>query len=175
MINNAVINSLKERRSVRSFSDKQITDEELNTVLEAGTYAPTGRNLQAPLIVAVRSKETVKKLSELNAAVMGSDGDPFYGAPCVVVVFADRNVHTYLEDGSLVMGNLLNAAHACGLASCWIHRAKEVFESEEGKKLMRAWGVDEKYVGIGNCILGYSAEPLPEARPRKDGYIIKIY
>ncbi len=174
MINNAVIKSMIERRSVRSFSSEQITDEELNTVLEAGTYAPTGRNLQSPLIVAVRDKETVKKLSDLNAAVMGSDSDPFYGAPCVVVVFADPSVHTYLEDGSLVMGNLLNAAHACGLGSCWIHRAKEVFESEEGKALMRKWGVDEKYVGIGNCILGYTQGDIPNARPRKDGYIIKI-
>lgn len=174
MINNTVIKSLMERRSVRSFSDKQITDEELNTVLEAGTYAPTGRNLQSPLMVAVRDKETIKKMSELNAAVMGSDRDPFYGAPCVVVVFADPSVHTHLEDGSLVMGNLLNAAYACGLGSCWIHRAKEVFESEEGKKLMREWGVDESYVGIGNCILGYTEGGLPEASPRKDGYIIKI-
>ena len=174
MINNTVIKSMIERRSVRSFSSKQITEEELNTVLEAGTYAPTGRNLQSPLIVAVRDKETVKKLSDLNAAVMGSDRDPFYGAPCVVVVFADPSVHTYLEDGSLVMGNLLNAAHACGLGSCWIHRAKEVFDSESGKALMRKWGVDEKYVGIGNCILGYTQGDLPEARLRKDGYIIKI-
>ncbi|MBE6608928.1 MAG: diguanylate cyclase [Ruminococcaceae bacterium] len=174
MVNENVIKSLKERRSVRSYKSEQITDEMLDIILEVGTFAPTGRNLQSPLMVAVRDKETIKKLSEMNAAVMGSDRDPFYGAPCVVVVFADPSVYTYIEDGSLVMGNLLNAAYACGLGGCWIHRAKEVFETQAGKKLMREWGVDEKYVGIGNCILGYADGDLPIARPRKDGYIIKI-
>lgn len=174
MINDVVIKSLKERRSIRAFKSEQVTDELLDAVLEAGMYAPTGRNFQSPLMVAVRDKETVKQLSEMNAAIMGSDSDPFYGAPCVIVVFADPSIHTYLEDGSLVMGNLLNAAYACGLGSCWIHRAREVFETQAGKKLMREWGVDEKYVGIGNCILGYTKGEMPVARPRKDAYVIKI-
>ena len=174
MTDNIVIKSLKERRSVRSYKSDQISDELLDTVLEAGMYAPTGRNFQSPLMVAVRDKETVKQLSEMNAAIMGSDGDPFYGAPCVIVVFADPSIHTYHEDGSLVIGNLLNAAHACGLGSCWIHRAREVFETDAGKKLMREWGVDEKYVGIGNCILGYTQGEAPATRPRKDGYVIKV-
>ena len=174
MVDNVVIRSLKERRSVRSFKSEQVPSELLDTVLEAGMYAPTGRNFQSPLMVAVRDRETVKQLSKMNAEVMGSDSDPFYGAPCVIIVFADPSIHTYLEDGSLVMGNLLNAAHACGLGSCWIHRAREVFATEAGKKLMREWGIDEKYVGIGNCVLGYTEGDIPAARPRKDGYVIKI-
>ena len=174
MAENIVIKSLKERRSIKAFKGDQVPDDLLDSVLEAGMYAPTGRNFQSPLMVAVRDRETVKQLSEMNAAIMGSDRDPFYGAPCVIVVFADSSVHTHREDGSLVIGNLLNAAHACGLGSCWIHRAKEVFETEAGKKLMQKWGVDEKYVGIGNCILGYTDGESPVARPRKDGYVIKI-
>lgn len=174
MSENIVIKSLKERRSIRAFKSEQVPDELLDTVLEAGMYAPTGRNFQSPLMVAIRDKETVKQLSKMNAEIMGSDSDPFYGAPCVIVVFADSSIHTHLEDGSLVMGNLLNAAYACGLGSCWIHRAREVFETKEGKKLMREWGVDEKYVGIGNCILGYTQGEMPAVRPRKDGYVIKI-
>ncbi len=174
MINKNVLDSLKERRSVRSFKDTPVEKELLDKLLEVGTYAPTGMNRQSPLMVAVSDSETVKKLSKLNASVMGSDRDPFYGAPCVIVVFADSTVGTHVEDGSLVMGNLLNGAHALGLGACWIHRAKEVFDGEEGKKLMREWGVDEKYVGIGNCIVGYTQGDYPVLRPRKDGYIIKI-
>ncbi len=174
MINNAVIKSLKERRSVKNYIDRQISDEELDTVLEAGMYAPTGRNRQSPLMVAVRDKETVKKLSALNASILGSDGDPFYGAPCVIVVFADTSINTHMEDASLVMGNLLNAAYAVGLGGCWIHRAREMFETEEGKELMRTWGVDERYIGVGNCILGYRNGDMPVVRPRRDGYVIKI-
>ena len=105
---------------------------------------------------------------------MGADVDPFYGAPTVIIVFADSRVNTYLEDGTLVMGNLLLAAHACDLGACWIHRAKQTFETEEGKALMKEWGLDKNYVGIGNCILGYAASPLPEAKPRKDDYIIYV-
>lgn len=174
MINNTVIDALKERRSIKNYIEKQISDEELDTVLEAGKYAPTGRNRQSPLMVAVRDRETVKKLSKLNAAILDTDSDPFYGAPCVVVVFADSSVNTGIEDASLVMGNLMNAAHAIGLGGCWIHRAREMFESEEGKKLMREWRVDEKYIGVGNCILGYRNGDMPVVRPRKEGYVIKI-
>lgn len=174
MINNEVINALKERRSIKKYLDKQISEEELSTILDAGTYAPTGRNRQSPQIVAVRNKETRDVLSKLNAEILGSETDPFYGAPCVIVVFADTTVNTGYEDACLVMGNLLNAAHAIGLGGCWIHRAKEVFESKEGRALMRKWGVNEKYAGVGNCILGYINGELPSVRPRRDGYIIKI-
>lgn len=164
---------LKERRSCRKYSEKQVEKEKLDLILEAGTYAPTGRNAQSPVIVAVRDPERVKALSKLNASVMGADTDPFYGAPTVLVVLADSTVNTYRDDGALVMGNLLNAAQAVGVDSCYIYRAREMFKTEEGKEFLKKWGLDEKYEGIGNCILGYGEEggkrPVSE---RKKGYII---
>ena len=164
---------LLTRRSVRKYSDRPVEEEKLDKVLTAGLYAPTGMNNQAPVMVAVRDKETRDKLSRMNAAVMGASGDPFYGAPCVIVVLSDPERMTWVEDGSLVLGNLMNAAHSLGLGSCWIHRAKECFDTPEGKALLRAWGVPENYRGVGNCILGYAAEE-PEAKPRKSSRIIKI-
>lgn len=164
---------LLTRRSVRKYADRPVEDEKLDKVLTAGLYAPTGMNNQAPILVAVRDKETRDRLSRMNAAVMGASGDPFYGAPCVIVVLSDPERMTWVEDGSLVLGNLMNAAHSLGLGSCWIHRAKECFDTPEGKALLRAWGVPENYRGVGNCILGYAAEE-PEAKPRKSGRIIKI-
>ena len=164
---------LLTRRSVRKYSDRPVEDEKLDKVLTAGLYAPTGMNNQAPILVAVRDKATRDKLSRMNAAVMGASGDPFYGAPCVIVVLSDPERMTWVEDGSLVLGNLMNAAHSLGLGSCWIHRAKECFDTPEGKALLRAWGVPENYRGVGNCILGY-AEEEPEAKPRKSDRVIKI-
>ena len=164
---------LLTRRSVRKYSDRPVEEEKLDKVLTAGLYAPTGMNNQAPVMVAVRDKATRDKLSRMNAAAMGASGDPFYGAPCVIVVLSDPERMTWVEDGSLVLGNLMNAAHSLGLGSCWIHRAKECFDTPEGKALLRAWGVPENYRGVGNCILGYAAEE-PEAKPRKSGRIIKI-
>ena len=164
---------LLTRRSVRKYSDRPVEEEKLDKVLTAGLYAPTGMNNQLPVLVAVRDKETRDKLSRMNAAVMGASGDPFYGAPCVIVVLSDPERMTWVEDGSLVLGNLMNAAHSLGLGSCWIHRAKECFDTPEGKALLRAWGVPENYRGVGNCILGYAAEE-PEAKPRKSSRIIKI-
>lgn len=174
-MNNELLKGIKERRSCRKFKAEQIKDCELDTVLEAATFAPTGRNLQAPKMVVVQDKETIEFLRKLNAEAMGSpEADPFYGAPTVVIVFSDKNVSTHLEDGSLVLGSLMLAAHAVGLGSCWIHRARQMFETEEGKALMKKWGVSEDYVGIGNCILGYADCELPEARPRKADYILKV-
>lgn len=168
-----VLDLLKNRRSCRKFLPQQVARETLELVLEAGTYAPTGRNLQAPVIVAVQDADTVAQIAKMNAAVMGVDADPFYGAPTVLVVLADPEVRTYLHDGALVMGNLLNAAHAVGLGGCYIFRAKEVFETEDGKALLRKWGVPENYVGVGNCILGYPAEDgFRPVTPRKENYII---
>lgn len=164
---------LLTRRSVRKYSDRPVEEEKLDKVLTAGLYAPTGMNNQLPVLVAVRDKATRDELSRMNAAVMGTSGDPFYGAPCVIVVLSDPERMTWVEDGSLVLGNLMNAAHSLGLGSCWIHRAKECFDTPEGKALLRAWGVPENYRGVGNCILGYAAEE-PEAKPRKSGRIIKI-
>ena len=166
------VQDLKTRRSLKKYRPDQITKNELIQVLEAGMNAPTGMNRQSPVMVAVQDPETVKQLSSMNAAVMGVSSDPFYGAPTVIVVLADSTVPTYLYDGSLVMGNLLNAAHALGLGACWIHRAKEVFASEEGKKLLKKWGLDDRYEGIGHCIIGYGDGPLPAAKARKENYVI---
>lgn len=169
------LRDLKERRSCRAYLPEQIREEALAAILEAGTYAPTGMGRQSPVIVAVQDPETRNALSRMNAAVMGRDGDPFYGAPTVVVVLADPEIGTYLYDGVLVMGNLMNAAQAVGVDSCYIFRAKEVFETAEGKALLRKWGIPERYVGIGNCILGYGAPGgKKEAAPRKEGYIVRI-
>ncbi len=168
---NETIRNLMERRSIRKYKNEQIQDAELKAILEAGQYAPTASGRQSPAMVVVQDEKLIQKLAKLNADVMGSDGDPFYGAPTVVIVFADSDRKTYVEDGSLVMGNLLNAAHAIGVDSCWIHRAKEVFASEEGKALMREWGLTDNYVGIGNCILGYRDCEYPEAAPRKADYV----
>ena len=168
---NEVLKCLKERRSIRKYRPEQIKDSELEQILEAGTYAPTGMGMQSPIMVAVQDPETIAKLSKMNAAVMGVTSDPFYGAPTVIVVLADRSRGTYVEDGSLVMGNLMNAAYSIGVDSCWIHRAKEVFESEAGKALLKEWGIEGDYVGVGNCILGYRDGELPKAKPRNENYI----
>ena len=171
---NEVIRSLKERRSVRAYRPEQISEEQLQAILEAGTYAPSGMGRQSAIMVVVQDKETIAKLSKLNAAVMGVEIDPFYGAPTVVIVLADRASFTWFEDGCLVMGNLMNAAHAVGVDSCWIHRAKEVFATEEGRAMLKAWGIEGDYAGIGNCILGYRAGDLPEPHPRKENYIYRV-
>ena len=161
---NEAIRNLLERRSIRKYDSRPVPDEVLDTILEAGLHAPSGMNNQKVVMVAVRDKETRDYMSRLNAAVMGRDGDPFYGAPCVVVVLYDPSYFTGKEDASLVMGNLMEAAHAVGLGSCWIHRAYQVFESPEGKELLRKWGLPETLTGVGNCILGYAAQD-PEAKP----------
>ena len=170
IIMNETIKNLVERRSCRKYSSTQIKEDELNSVLKAGEYAPTGMGMQSPIIVVLQNKSIIDKLSKINAKIMGKDEDPFYGAPTVLVVLADKNIGTYIEDGSLVLGNLMNAAYSLGLGSCWIHRAKEEFETDEGKELLKEWNISENYVGIGHCILGYPEEKS-EAKPRKDGYI----
>lgn len=174
MSKNETIENLKTRRAIRSYQSTVPDKELLAQVIEAGTYAPTGMGRQSPIIVAVTDKAVRDRLSQLNAAVMGADNDPFYGAPAVLVVLADRSVPTYLYDGSLVMGNLMNAAHALGLGTCWIHRAKEVFDSEEGKALLKEWGIEGDYEGIGNCIIGYPAQENSQPKPRKENYVYYI-
>ena len=167
--------ALKGRRSVRGYKDEQIKDEELNAILEAGEYAATGMAKQSPIMIVVQDKETISKLSKMNAKIMGNENvDPFYGAPTVVIVLADKNRPTCVEDGSSVIGNLMNAAYGLGLGSCWIHRAKEEFEREEGKALLKKWGVEGDYIGVGHCVLGYAKEPLKPAAPRKDGYVVRV-
>ena len=165
---------IKTRRSVRKYKPDMVPKEILDQILEAGTYAPTAMNRQSPILIAVTNKEVRDRLSKLNASIMGTDSDPFYGAPVVVIVLADKSVGTRVYDGSLVMGNLMLAAYDQGLGSCWIHRAKEEFESEEGKAILRELGIEGDYEGIGHCVLGYPAQALPEASPRKDHYVYYI-
>ena len=169
-----LLDKIKSRRSVRAYKPDMVPQELIEKVVEAGTYAATGMNRQAPIIIAVTNKELRDRLSKMNAAIMGTDSDPFYGAPVVLIVLADKSIPTYVYDGSLVMGNLMLAAHEVGLASCWIHRAKEEFESEEGRKLLADLGIQGEYEGIGHCILGYAADKLPEARPRKENYVYYV-
>ena len=168
------LNSMKERRSVIAYKSEQITKEELDIVLEAGTYAASGMGRQASKIVAIQDKETSDIVRKLNAQARGTTADPFYGAPTIIVVFSDSTVNTCVEDGSLVIGNLMLGAYSVGLGSCWIHWAKETFETEEGKALKKKWGLPENYLGVGNCALGYPAASLPAAKPRKEDYIVKI-
>ncbi len=168
---NKTLEDLKTRRAVRQYKPEPITRAELDAVLEAGTYAPTAMGSQRACIVAVTNRADRDAVSRLNAGIMGREDDPFYGAPTVCVVFADGTWPMAQKDGSLIMGNMMNAAHALGLGSCWIDRAEPVFQTEEGRGLMKKWGVPEGYVGVGNCILGYPAE-TPEPAPRKEGYVI---
>lgn len=167
---NNTVSDIMNRRSIRKYKPEQISREELDTVLQAGICAPTGMNRQSPLVIAVQNKEVRDRLSRMNAAVLGTDSDPFYGAPTVVVVLADANSPHAVQDGSLVMGNMLNAAKAIGLGSCWINRAKEMFATEEGKQLLAQWGVEGDVIGVANCILGYPDEN-PAMKPRKPDYI----
>lgn len=170
---NKTIEDIMTRRSVRKYKPEQITRDELDIVLNAGVVAPTAKNLQSPIIVAVQNREEIAHLSKLNAAVMNVDADPFYGAPTVLIILADAHNPNAVPDGALVMGNLLNAAHAIGLGSCWINRAREVFASDEGKALLKKWGIEGDYIGVGNCILGYPDEE-PEMKPRKDNYVYYV-
>ncbi|WP_019239032.1 MULTISPECIES: nitroreductase [Enorma] len=169
------LEALTTRRSCRSYLPDPVPADLIDQILEAGTFAPTGMGRQSPIIVAITNKEVRDELSRLNAAVMGGEDDPFYGAPAVLVVLARKDVGTHVYDGSLVMGNMLNAAHELGLGSCWIHRAKEEFETAEGRAILSRLGIDvDEYEGIGNCIVGYAAAPAQEAAPRKADYIYRI-
>ena len=168
------LTTLKTRRSCRAYKPEHVEDEKLNAIMEAGTYAATGMGKQSPIIIAVKDQEIRNKLPKINAAAMGMEIDPFYGAPDLLIVLANKDIPTYIYDGSLVMGNMMNAAADLGVASCWVHRAKEEFESEEGKEILRKLGVEGNYEGIGNLIIGYAAKPVGEAAPRKADYIYKI-
>ena len=165
------LDTIKTRRSIRKYKSDAIPEEILNKIIEAGSYAPSGMGRQPVIILAVTNKELRDRLSKLNADVMHSTNDPFYGAPAVLVVLADKNAPTHVYDGSLVMENLMLAAHDLGIGSCWIHRAKEVFESEEGKEILKSLGIEGDYEGIGNCILGYADGEEPQAKPRKDNFV----
>ena len=171
-MDNEVLKALRARRSVRAYRPEQIKDEELKAVLEAGTYAPTGMGWQEPWIVAVQDPEIIAQLVRMNAKAMGTTGNPYYGAPTIVLVFASPvdKVPFSVCDGSLVLGNMMLAAYSIGLGSCWIHREREMFETDEGKALMKKFGLPDGLVGIGSIALGYAAVPLTPAKPRKADY-----
>ena len=171
---NDVLETIKSRRSIRKYKSDMVPQDKLEKIIEAGTYAATGMGKQSPIIVAVTNKELRDKLSAMNAKIMGVNSDPFYGAPVVLIVLADKNRPTYVYDGSLVMGNLMLEAEAQGVGSCWIHRAKEEFESEEGKEILKSLGIEGDYEGIGHCVLGYADGAAPKAAPRKDSYVYYV-
>lgn len=167
---NEVIQAIYERRSCRHYRPEQISDEELQTVLEAGTFAPTGKNLQDPVIVAIQNPALRNKICQLNAQIMGSNGDPFYHAPTLILVFGHPSWKNYIQDGSLVLGTMMLAAHSIGLGSCWINREIEMFQTEEGRALMKEMGLPDDLGGIGALSLGYWNIPRPAAKPRKKDY-----
>lgn len=168
---NEVIQTIKDRRSCRKYKDTMIPKEDISEIIEAGLYAASGMGRQSTIILAITDKKVRDQLSKMNASIMNSNNDPFYGAPVVLVVLADKNVPTAIYDGSLVMGNLMLAAEAKGIASCWIHRAKEEFESEEGKALLKQLGIKGEYEGVGHCILGYADGEKTKAADRKENRV----
>lgn len=169
-----MLEKMKTRRSIRKFKSEMVSKEIIDKIVEAGTYAASGMNRQPAIIIAVTNKELRDKLAKMNAEIMGTNTDPFYGAPVVLIVLADKTMPTYLYDGSLVMGNLMLAAHEVGVGSCWIHRAKEEFETEEGKALLRSLGITGDYEGIGHCVLGYVDGEYPDVKPRKENWVYYI-
>ena len=172
---NEVLKCIETRRSVRRYRPEQIKDDELEAILRAGTYAASGMGRQSVKLIVLQKPEDVAELEAMNAAVLGTPGGrPFYGAPTVVIVLADANVPTAVEDGSLALGDLMLAAHSVGVSSCWIHRAREEFASEQGKALLKKWGVTGDWLGVGHCILGYADGAEGKAAPRKDGNIVRV-
>ena len=171
---NETLDTIRSRRSCRSYLPTQITEEELSAVLEAGTYAASAMGRQSARILVVQDPADRALLTRMNAAVMGTDSDPMYGAPTILVVLADANARNAVQDGSLVMGNLMLAAASLGLGSCWINRAREMFDTPEGKALLRRWGVEGDWIGVGNCILGYPDGDIPAPKPRKQDYIVRV-
>ena len=168
---NHTIETIKTRRSIRRFKPDMLPRETIDAIIEAGLYAPSGMNTQNTVIVAITNREIRDRLSRANAAVMGAERDPFYGAPVVLVVLAEKSRRTHVHDGSLVMGNLMLAAHALGVGSCWIHRAQETFDQPEWKEFLASLGLEGDYEGIGNCILGYTDGEEPAAPARREGRV----
>lgn len=170
---NNMIKLICERRSVRNFSDKEIPKDLLKEILNCGTFAPNGMGRQSATIIAITNKETINKIKKINSSILNrSDFDPFYNAQTIIVVLANKNIPTYVKDGSAVITNILNAAFSLGIDSCWIDRAKETFETNEGKELLKKWGLTNEYEGIGNIALGYRNGELPAPAKRKENYII---
>lgn len=171
---NSVTEAIKKRRSVKCYKSDAVPRELIDEVIEAGICAASGRNLQSPIVLAITDKMTRNKLSAANAAVLGMEKDPFYNAPAVLVVFVPKSCHTGIYDGSLVMGNMMLAADSLGLGSCWIHRAREVFNTDEWRGLIKSLGIEGEYEGVGNLILGYPDCDRPAPIPRKENRVFYI-
>lgn len=170
---NEVLNCIKTRRSIKKYKSDAVPSELIEKIIEAGTYAPSGMNKQSAIILAIENKEVRDNLSKINAEIMGTTNDPFYNAPVLLVVLAKKDFFTHVYDGSVVIENMLLAAHSLGLGACWIHRAKETFETEYGKNLLKSLGIEEEYEGIGNCVIGYpDMEPIE--KPRKENYVYYV-
>ena len=166
---------LKNRRAIRKYKPEQITEEELQAVVEAGTYAPTGGGKQGVQIVVVQKPDDIAEVNRLNGAVMGNpNAQPYYGAPTILLVFETEDCFTHELDGAAVCTNMLNAAYAVGLGSCWIHRTKQVFESDEGKALLKKWGLSDTLVGVASIALGYADFEQPKPKPRKADYVVRV-
>lgn len=163
-----LLEKIKSRRSIKKFKPDMIPEDVINKIIESGLYVPSGMNRQSPIIIAVTNKEARDRLSRLNAEIGGFSIDPFYGAPAVLIVLADKTCNTRVYDGSLAMGNMMLAAHDLGIGSCWIHRAKEEFEMQEGKEFLKSLGIAGEYEGIGHCVLGYIEGEYPKMSERKE-------
>ena len=174
----STLDDLKNRRSIRSFKPEQIKKEDLDAILEAGTYAASGGGAQPAIIVVVQDKAVIAEIDAIKAeATNGKPAEkPFNDCVTLAIVLVDTgpSARTPLEDGCLVMGNMLNAAYAVGVGSCWLHRAKETFDSPKGKALLEKWGITGAYQGVGFCSLGYPEGEHPQAKPRKDNYIYRV-
>ena len=173
-MDNNFLSLIKTRRSVRAYKLEFVPSEALDAVLEAGTYAPTGGGHQSPTIIAITDPKYRKEIAKLNAEVMGSNTDPYYGAPVVILVLADGSASTFVEDGSCVLENMMLAAHALGLGTVWVHREREIFDSESGKALLREWKLPETLRGVGAIALGYPAQEAGHPAARKQNYIVRI-
>lgn len=171
---NEMLKLISERRSIKGYTDKMPSREDIDLVIKAGLEAASGRNKQGAIILAITDKAVRDRLSMANAKVLGASGDPFYGAPAVLVVLRDKSVNTSIYDGSLVMGNMMLAAHSLGLGSCWIHRAREVFDLPEWKEWLKQIGVEGDFEGVGNLVLGYRAGDYPDEKPRLDGRVFYV-
>ena len=169
---NEVLKAIAERRSVRRYQPTQIKEEELNAIVEAGTWAASSMGAQSAVMVVIQDPAVISRMSRGNAEVWGRPGtDPFYAAPTAVVVFAAGK--NWLQDGSLVLGNLMLAAHSVGVGSCWINRTTEYFETPDGQELLKSWNLPEGLRGVGTCVLGYADGEIPAPKARKEGYIVR--
>lgn len=171
-----VLKEMKERRSIRKYKSEMVPQDVLDKIIEAGLYAASGKGTQNTIIIQVTKKELRDEIAEMNRKIGGwEEGfDPFYGAPAMLIVLAKKDWPTGIYDGSLVMGNLMIAAHDLGIGSCWIHRAKEEFETQWGKELLKSLGIEDEYEGIGNCALGYVYGEYPNTPERKENRVYYI-